>query len=66
MKFGRKPDILAIAGDGLAYGVTCMQILDSSIEVWDFVDGMFYRIPKFLAMWSSANHDNVFCRLKKK
>jgi hypothetical protein len=33
MKFERTPDIPAIAGDGLAYGVACLQFLDSSLEV---------------------------------
>ncbi len=35
MMFERTPDIPAIAGDGLAYGVpvACMQILDTSVEV---------------------------------
>jgi hypothetical protein len=33
MKFERTPDIPAIAGDGLAYGVTCLQFLDSGLEL---------------------------------
>ena len=33
MKFERLPDIPAIAGDGIAYGVACLQFLDSSLEV---------------------------------
>jgi hypothetical protein len=28
-----------IAGDGLAYGVVCLQFLDSSLEVLHFVKG---------------------------
>jgi hypothetical protein len=33
MKFERTPDIPAIAGDDLAYGMACFQFLDSSLEV---------------------------------
>jgi hypothetical protein len=33
MKFERTPNIPAIAGDSLAYGVACLQLLDSSLEV---------------------------------
>ncbi len=33
MKFERTPDIPAIAGDGLVYGVSRLQFLDSSLEV---------------------------------
>ena len=33
MKFEQTPDIPANAGDGLIYGVACLQILDSSLEV---------------------------------
>jgi hypothetical protein len=33
MKFERTPDVPAIAGDGLASGVPCLQFLDSSLEV---------------------------------
>ncbi len=34
MKFEeRLPDIPAIAGDDIAYGVACLQFLDSSLEV---------------------------------
>jgi hypothetical protein len=33
MKFEQLPDIPAIAGDGIAYGVACLQFLDSSLEV---------------------------------
>jgi hypothetical protein len=31
-EFEQTQDILAIAGDGLAYGVACLQFLDSSLE----------------------------------
>jgi hypothetical protein len=30
MKFEQLPDIPAIAGDGIAYGVACLQFFDSS------------------------------------
>jgi hypothetical protein len=33
MKFERLPDIPAIAGDSITYGVACLQFLDSSLEV---------------------------------
>jgi hypothetical protein len=33
MKFERLPDTPAIAGDGIAYGVACLQFSDSSLEV---------------------------------
>ncbi len=33
MKFELLPDIPAIAGDGITYGVACLQFLDSSLEV---------------------------------
>jgi hypothetical protein len=33
MKFEQTPDIPAIAGDGLAYGVPCLQFSDSSLEL---------------------------------
>ena len=33
MKFERTPDIPVIAGDGITYGVACLQFLDSSLEV---------------------------------
>jgi hypothetical protein len=33
MKFEQTPDIQAITGDGLAYGVACLQFLGSSLEV---------------------------------
>ncbi len=36
-EFEQTQDILAIAGDGLAYGVACLQFLDSSLEAWHFV-----------------------------
>ncbi len=32
MKFELLPDIPAIAGDGIAYGVPCLQSIDSSLE----------------------------------
>ncbi len=47
MKFEWTPDIQAIAGDGLAYGVACLQFLGSSLEVQPFVKGNFYWIPNF-------------------
>ncbi len=37
MKFERTPDIAVIAGDGITYGVACLQFLDSSLEVLHFV-----------------------------
>ncbi len=40
MKFERTPAIPAIAGDGLVYGVACLQFLDSSLAVWHFVKWM--------------------------
>jgi hypothetical protein len=33
MKFERTPDIPVIAGDGITYGVVCLQFLDSSLEI---------------------------------
>ena len=33
MKFERMPDIPVITGDGITYGVACLQFLDSSLEV---------------------------------
>jgi hypothetical protein len=33
MKFEPMPDIPVIAGDGITYGVACLQFLDSSLEV---------------------------------
>ncbi len=33
MKFERTPDIPVIAGDGITYGVACLQFLDPSLEV---------------------------------
>ncbi len=33
MNFERMPDIPVIAGDGITYGVTCLQFLDSGLEV---------------------------------
>jgi hypothetical protein len=33
MEFERTPDIPVIAGDGITYGVACLQFLDSSLEV---------------------------------
>jgi hypothetical protein len=33
MKFKRTPDIPVIAGDGITYGVACLQFIDSSLEV---------------------------------
>ncbi len=54
MKFKWTPDIPVIAGDGLAYGVACLQFLDSSLEVWHVVIGKFY--------WKSIFLSNVkFC-----
>ncbi len=41
MKFERTPDIPVIAGDGITYGVACLQFLDSSLEVWHFVKEIF-------------------------
>jgi hypothetical protein len=37
MKFERTPDIPVIAGDGITYGVACLQVLDSSLEISHFV-----------------------------
>ncbi len=37
MKFEQTPEIPVIAGDGITYGVACLQFLDSSLEVWHFV-----------------------------
>ncbi len=37
LKFKLLPDIPAITGDGIAYGVACLQFLDSSLEGWHFV-----------------------------
>jgi hypothetical protein len=33
MKFEQLPDISAIAVDGIAYGVACLQFLASSLDV---------------------------------
>ncbi len=33
MKFEQLPDIPAISGDGIAYGVACLNFLGSSLEV---------------------------------
>jgi hypothetical protein len=33
MKFEQTPDIPVIAGAGITYGVSCLQFLDSSLEV---------------------------------
>ncbi len=33
MKFELMPDIPVIEGDGITYGVACLQFLDSSLEV---------------------------------
>ncbi len=33
MKFEPTPDIPVIAGDGITYGVACLQFLDFSLEV---------------------------------
>jgi hypothetical protein len=49
MKFERTPDIPAIAGDGLAYGVVYLQTLDSNLEIWDSKRN-FYSKPNFSAM----------------
>ncbi len=45
MKF--ELDIPVIAGDGIAYGVACLQFLDSSLEVWHFVKGNFLLDTQF-------------------
>ncbi len=45
MKFEQMPDIPVMAGDCSAYGVACLQCLDSSLEV--VVKGIFYWIPNF-------------------
>jgi hypothetical protein len=37
MKFQQVPAIPAIAVDGLAHGVACLQFLDSNLEVLHFV-----------------------------
>jgi hypothetical protein len=50
MKFERTPAIPAFAGDGLAYGVACLQGLDSILEFQNFVKGFFYGYPIFSAM----------------
>ncbi len=38
MKIEWTPDIPVITGDGLAHDVACLQILDSSLEVWDLIE----------------------------
>ncbi len=42
MKFELMPAIPVIAGDDIAYGVVCLQLLDSSLEVRHFVKGKIY------------------------
>jgi hypothetical protein len=46
------PDIPAIAGDGIAYGVACFQFLDSSLEVGHFVKGIILLGTQFFQEWS--------------
>ncbi len=46
-EFERMPDIPVIAGDGITYGVACLQFLDSSLEVGHFVKESFTGYPFF-------------------